>query len=132
MNAALIEDESGARAPQQHELRLRLRSWLSRREYHGVLFEAEDSLPAAYALWQDRGNDIFLRHFFVHREHRRRGIGRRALRLLEDTILPPDRRIVLEVLENNDRGRRFWFAMGYRPYALTLTKESAGDAPASD
>lgn len=133
MNAALIEDESGSKAPLQHELRLRLHSWLSRREYHAVLFESPGTDgPAAYALWQDRGNEVFLRHFFVQRERRRRGIGRRVLELLEHDILPSGRRIILEVLESNARGRGFWSAMGYQPYALTLTKEPAGDTAARD
>ena len=120
MNQHLIEDETGDSAPDTTSLRFRLHGWLTRGEMRASLF-LHESTEVAYALWQDRGNDAFVRHFFVSREYRRLGVGRRAMEILERDILPP-RTIRLEVLHDNVRGREFWQSLGYVPFSLTLEK----------
>ena len=114
------------------DVRIRLHGWLSRRQYHAALFSRTGSDDAlAYALWQDRGNEVFLRHFFVSRAHRREGVGRNVMQLLEQQIWPRDRRIILEVLSGNGRGRHFWQALGYHPYSETLIKDASGSEQAA-
>jgi ribosomal protein S18 acetylase RimI-like enzyme len=86
-----------------------------------VLFE-EDGVTVGYALYRDNdGGGKYLRQFFVAREQRRRGVGRRAMQLLLTEVLP-ETRLVVEVLSSNERGREFWHALGFTEYALTLER----------
>ena len=63
-----------------------MHGWLSGGEYRAVLFE-RDSQPVAYALYRaDADASIYLRQFFVAREHRRQGIGVAAIELLVGEI----------------------------------------------
>lgn len=121
MNAELIQDEGHANPMSLAELEARMRAWLSG-EYAAVIFE-EGEEPAAYALFRDNeGRGVLLRQFFVVRERRRRGIGRRAFQLLASEIVAPGTRLVVEVLSHNHRALAFWEAVGFADYARTLER----------
>jgi GNAT superfamily N-acetyltransferase len=123
MNRQLIEDE-GSRNPMRiPQLEARMRDWLESGEYDAILFEFHDAV-VAYALYQQRTDAIYLRQFFVDRAFRRRGIGRRAIRMLLQDILPAGQRITLEVLTANPDGYAFWKRLGFRDYAVTLEGET--------
>jgi ribosomal protein S18 acetylase RimI-like enzyme len=122
MNLQLVEDE-------QHRNRFKSDAWFEERmcgfltgEYRAVLFERADQV-VAYALYRnhpDHGDTIYLRQIFVDRAHRRRGIGKEALRLLREEILPPDKRLTVEVLVGNQAARDFYRVAGFREYSLEL------------
>jgi predicted acetyltransferase len=99
------------------ELETRMKNWL-RTEYQGVLFEQMGQV-VAYALYRDDPESIYLRQFFVGREHRCHGIGRAAIQILR-SVWTPGKRVVLEVLAHNSVGHAFWKAAGFRDYAITL------------
>jgi ribosomal protein S18 acetylase RimI-like enzyme len=63
---------------------------------------------------------VHLRQFFVSRDHRRQGVGRQAMTLLLQQVWPPDARISLDVLVQNQQGLAFWKALGFSEYAITL------------
>jgi GNAT superfamily N-acetyltransferase len=134
LNRQLIEEEGHRNPMTVPELTERMRGLLAT-EYEAVLFEV-DGAPVAYALYRDDGDAVYLRQFFVDRSRRRAGIGRRAMRTLLDDVLPPGKRVTLEVLTGNARGRAFWRALGFREYAVTLELErptpSAVAPPADD
>jgi GNAT superfamily N-acetyltransferase len=103
------------------ELERRMRGWLSR-EYSAVLFE-EGGERVAYALFRDdEGRGVHVRQFFVARDRRRSGVGRRAFELLVGEVLPPGTRLVVEVLARNGRALEFWKAVGFADYARTLER----------
>ncbi|MGA2750591.1 MAG: GNAT family N-acetyltransferase [Verrucomicrobiota bacterium] len=118
MNHQLIADEGHRNPMSVPELESRLRSWLEE-GYEAVLFH-RDAEVAAYALYRAQSDEIYLRHFFVARHLRRRGIGRQAFALLRDKIWPKGQRLTVSVLTHNEAGLKFWRALGYKDYCLTL------------
>lgn len=101
----------------------RLQRWLLS-GYEGLIFEVE-SVPVGYALFRQTDPDlkepdgVYLRQFFILREHRRRGLGTRAFQLFRNEALG-GRRLVLEALASNPDGEAFWRSLGMMPYSVTL------------
>jgi GNAT superfamily N-acetyltransferase len=116
-NRQLIQDEGHRKRMMLPELEDRMRQWLQH-EYSAILFE--EPVPVAYALYRQDPEAIYLRQFFVQRQHRRQGIGRRAMQILLTEVWPPGWRITLEVLVHNRRGYAFWQSLGFQDYALTM------------
>ncbi|SRR5216117_2866544 len=129
LNQRLIQDEGHRNRMTLPELEGRMRTWL-RTDYKAVLFEQAGEL-VAYALYRPESGAIYLRQFFVSRERRRQGIGRAAIRLLLQQILPPAARIYLDVLSANRSAHQFWRAVGFKDYAVTLEilRPEEGDQP---
>jgi C_GCAxxG_C_C family probable redox protein len=117
-NHQLICDEGHRNQMAMPELRERMRTWLSG-EYEAVIFLV-DGEPAAYALYRDEGEDVYLRQLFVASDRRRQGIGREAVETLRSQVWPAARRLTVDVLTANTAGLSFWRAVGYRDYCLTL------------
>jgi GNAT superfamily N-acetyltransferase len=78
---------------------------------------------AAYALFIDRGDEIYLRMFYVRRDSRRRGVGREAMRMLIASW-PRDRVLTVDTFANNAPALAFWHAVGYRDYQVVLRMEA--------
>jgi GNAT superfamily N-acetyltransferase len=116
-NHQLIEDEGHSNPMSLAELAQRMRVWLQT-DYRGVIFwEGE---PVAYALYRKTDGQVHLRQFFVRRDRRRQGIGRRAIALLRHDVWPKDVRLTVDVLCSNLPAVAFWRSVGYRDYSLTL------------
>jgi GNAT superfamily N-acetyltransferase len=100
--------------------------------HQAVIFEEDDggratgavAEAAAYALYLDRGDEIYLRQFYVSRDRRRRGVGRRALALLMNEAWPPDRRLTVDTFAANQAGLAFWRSVGFRDHLVSLKIES--------
>ncbi|MBN1584197.1 MAG: GNAT family N-acetyltransferase [Anaerolineae bacterium] len=122
MNRQLVHDEG-------HRNRFKPDAWFEERmraflagNYTAVLFEIESQV-VAYALYvdhPDHADTIYLRQIFVDRAWRRRGIGRQALRILENEIWPPDKRLTVEVLVGNQAAWSFYHAVGFHDYSIEL------------
>lgn len=118
LNEQLIADEGHHNAMKRPQLERRMRGWLDS-EYRAVLFERA-TRTVAYALYRDdEWGRIHLRQFFVARDARRQGVGKQALRLFREAVVP-GRRVLVEVLAHNEAGKAFWIASGFREHALTL------------
>ncbi len=124
MNHQLIRDERHRNPMTVPELAERMRGWL-RGEYTAIIFEEEDG-PVAYALYGRDPVSIYLRQFFVARDHRRRGIGRQAVGILLGEVWPRGARITVEVLTHNHTGHAFWRAMGFVEYSVALERTATG------
>jgi predicted acetyltransferase len=125
LNKRLTEDEDH---PNQVKplafFEQRMRRFLME-EYDAILFEIDGEI-VAYALYTkygDQSTTIYLRQFFVQRDHRRRGIGKEAMHILKEQVWPQDKRLTVSVLWHNKAGRAFWQAVGYEPYSLDLEIE---------
>lgn len=118
LNYQLIRDEGHRNPMSVSELDQRMRDWLAG-EYRAVMFD-EGGEVVAYALFTEKSDEIYLRQLFVARHKRRQGIGRRAVEILRSQIWPKNKRLTVEVLVANEQAVRFWRAVGYVDYALTL------------
>jgi len=117
-NRQLIRDEGHANPMTADQLRERMRGWIGG-DYRAVLFLESDE-PVAYGLYRESEDEIHLRQFYVERNRRRQGIGRRAMETLIGTVWPRDRRLTVEVLCTNEAALAFWRSIGYRDYCLEL------------
>ncbi|HTT57476.1 MAG TPA: GNAT family N-acetyltransferase [Opitutaceae bacterium] len=119
LNRQLIQDEGHRNPMTELQLAKRMRLWIGRGGYTALLFE-EHGAVVAYALYREAPDEIYLRHLFVVRNRRRRGIGRRVMQTLVEQIWPHGKRLTVEVLCRNTPGIAFWKAMGYQEYSLCL------------
>ena len=119
LNHQLIRDEGHRNPMTVSELGERMSKWI-KGDYTAILFE--ENQIVAYALYRNSDDSIYLRQLFVHRAHRRQGIGRRAMNILFQKIWPKDRRITVDVLTHNSAAISFWRAVGFSDYSLTLEK----------
>lgn len=118
MNGELIRDEGHRNPMSLAELEARMAGWLDG-EYRAVLFE-EDGTALGYALFKPEPEWVYLRQFFVGRSHRRRGIGREAMRQLMAGAWKEAPRVRTDVLVGNAAGMAFWRALGFKDYCLTM------------
>jgi ribosomal protein S18 acetylase RimI-like enzyme len=121
INRQLIQDEWDGGGMSLERLEARMRRWLADDEYRAVLF-AEGGNTVAYALVSLDEDSAYIRHFFVLHEHRRAGVGPRAVDLLFREIIPPGFRVTLDVLASNQGGHRFWRSVGFRDYAIRMER----------
>ncbi len=139
INRQLIEDEWGGGGMSLERLEARMLRWIRDDEYRAVLFQ-EDDATVAYALVSLDDDSAFIRHFFVLKEHRGRGVGRRAIDTLFDRVVPAGFRTTLDVLASNRGGHQFWRSQGFSDYAIRMERlprdgervvdpEPAPDAP---
>lgn len=121
MNKQLTEDE-------RHRNMFKSEQWFQDRmiqflngDYTAVLFEKE--VIVAYALYRnhpEHKDTIYLRQIFVSREYRRQGIGKEAMKILNNKIWPKEKRLTVEVLCHNKIARKFYQSVGYKEYCLEL------------
>lgn len=123
MNQELIEDEGSSNPMNAEQLEGRMRRWLH--SWQIYLF-VQDKVVVGYTIYKiqnsehDGQDTIYMRHFYICREVRRKGLGREALKRLKHEVFPINTKVYLEVLHHNQRGREFWEAMGFKPYSLTM------------
>ena len=113
LNKQLIDDENSNNNMSIEELKERMNGFIST-TYKAFLFLIEDNIYG-YALVNIEKNPYYLRQFFIVREFRQNGYGKKALSLLLDELKTTE--IDLEVLSNNERGISFWRSCGFREYS---------------
>lgn len=123
LNKQLIEDQNHDNPSDLAALERRMHRWLSGAYTVGII--ESDGAPAAYAVWREDEDGVYLRQFFVVREQRRSGIGRRAFALLQRDWNTLDVR--LDVLLHNERAQAFWRSVGFRDYSLALRRPANSD-----
>jgi predicted acetyltransferase len=118
LNHQLIRDEGHHNKMTVPELEQRMHGWLAS-EYAALIFE-DDGKIVACALYREQPGEIYMRQLFVARNHRRKGIGRKAVEILRAKIWPANKRLTVEVLVKNEAAVAFWRAVGYNDYCLKL------------
>lgn len=129
INRQLIEDEWGGGGMSLERLEERMLRWIGDDEYRAVLFQ-EAGATVAYALVSLDEDSAYIRHFYVLKEHRGGGVGRRALDTLFARVIPPGFRVTLDVLASNSGGHQFWRSVGFTDYAIRmehLPRDAGGD-----
>ncbi len=124
LNAQLSEDE-GAAVATPSAYRERARDWLTTGRYEAAIAEAGTE-PVGYVVWRrdpDYG-DVYVRQFFVARDHRSRGLGRalfeEAAREFWDGEV-----LRLDVYDSNPRGGAFWESLGFVAYSRLMCRSPA-------
>lgn len=125
-NRGLIEDEGSRNPMSLHELAERMTGFLK----DGVQVDlfCRDGEVLGYALYHIERDDygdapfVYLRQFFIAREHRRQGYGLQAAEYLIRHAFPSGAIVSLDVLHTNASGRRFWEKAGFSPYYTNLKR----------
>ncbi len=66
---------------------------------------------------------LYLRHFYICRDQRRKGYGTAAFHALLRTL--GTNTVDLDVYVWNERGKAFWTSLGFAPRALMMRRRSA-------
>jgi GNAT superfamily N-acetyltransferase len=119
LNEQLIVDEGASTPERGAELAARTFGFLA--DGYEAAFVERDGEVVAYALWRHEGAGVHVRQFFVVREQRRGGVGRRAFALLTEELWP-DRPLSLDVLVGNERGLGFWRALGFVDHTVAMRR----------
>src|SRR5262249_38970566 len=124
-------DEGAAPVGSVADYEQRLRTWLEEGRYQAAVAQS-GSDTVAYVVWRDDPDyaDVFVRQFFVVREHRGRGLGQS---LFEQAVEEcwKGQPLRLDVYDSNPAGARFWGRLGFSPYSR-LMRRFPGDETESD
>jgi GNAT superfamily N-acetyltransferase len=118
LNLQLMEDERHPYMLPIEELRARMARWVAG-EYHVLVFR-DGARICGYAAWRVEERGIYLRHFFICRDRRRRGLGRAIIARLRRDHFPKDQPLQLEAAIWNQDAIAFWRAVGFKDFGLTL------------
>ena len=125
MNRELSVDEGSPDSMSQDALSERMRRWL-KEGWRAVLILA-NKVAIGYVLFQERqGSEIYIRHYFVRRIFRGKGIGQAAFTLIQAEYFPVGATLALDVLATNPGARRFWERLGFQSNAGSLRLEKRG------
>ena len=130
MNREMTLDEGYKSKLSLPKLKDRITDWLRLGDHEAVFFLDSKGSRIGYAIFQ-REEDalffarrrVFLRHFFISRSHRRKGIGTQAFRALKEELWKGADRIDLHVLIENQRAVDFWHSLGFKEYQFGMTLE---------
>lgn len=129
MNERLIRDEGHHSGLTQQSLEPRMSRWLAG-DYRAAIFSLNRK-PIGYALWKLKSDHVHLRQYYVEPAYRRKGYGKAGIELLISSVWGEFARVRLEVLVGNDAGLRFWKAIGFEDYCVTMEFQ-IGDDPQSE
>lgn len=110
MNHHLMEDERYDRPPSEEDLKKRWIDFINLPRYGVYLFE-ENGDVVGYAIVHLDETPRYLRHFFISRSHRRKGLGTTCFNKLLEYLQTET--IDLDVMSWNERGYDFWKSMGF-------------------
>lgn len=96
-----------------------MKEWLSA-DYDAYIFWL-DAEPIGYVLFRVDAEFIYVRQLFVHRDYRRRGLGRSAFHWLNENVWQ-EQLVRIDVLSNNGIGIAFWRSIGFDDYCITMER----------
>lgn len=109
LNRQLREDEEIDNVISLEELRERMTGFINS-DYEAYIFK-EESYVVGYALINKKRDPLYLRQFFICRDKRRKGLGKRAFEILVEKL--KTNIIDIEVFAWNERGKSFWRSLGF-------------------
>ena len=125
MNRELSVDEGSPDPMSQDSLSERIRRWL-KEGWQAVLI-LMNKVVIGYMLFQERqGSEVYIRHYFIRRMFRGKGIGQAAFALIQAEYFPVGATLALDVLATNPGARRFWERLGFQSDAGNLRLEKRG------
>ena len=119
LNNRLIEDERHPNLMNVQQLAQRMAKWLQS-EYTCYL-ATEDGITVAYCLFRYDAEYYHMKHLFVERGHRRKGIATKLLDWMYQNIWT-DKKVRLDVLSHNEEAIAFYKLYGFRVGCLRMEK----------
>jgi len=113
LNKCLIDEGGSYNTMSIQQLENRMMEFISSNNYIVIIFDV-DNTQIGYTLVNKIQTPVFIRHFFIMKEFRRKGYGSSAFNKLVD-YLKVDK-IDLSVLSRNEIGYEFWTSCGFAPY----------------
>ncbi len=113
MNRQLIDEGQQTNTMTVSELESRLRDWFQNGTYTGYSFKLNDEI-IGYALVDL--SEMWVRHFFISREHRRKGYGKEAVGLLFEQLGVD--KIGLSCMTDNVPGQAFWRSFNHEIFSV--------------
>lgn len=117
-NAQLNRDDASSNKMTEAELEARMNRFFDQ-GYIAVIF-SDSGATVGYALYRSDDDSFFLRQFFVATQARRKGVGKQAVKWLQENMWKDAERITVQVMVGNQRGLEFWRAVGFVDYAMTM------------
>jgi RimJ/RimL family protein N-acetyltransferase len=121
MNKQLMEDEQFDRILSDEILSNKWDEFLTDDKFTVVLFLIDDDITG-YAIVQTDLKPLYLRHFFIKREFRRKGYGRESFNAMLEFLNTNE--IDLDVMSWNERGMKFWESLGFTERCRMMTLKS--------
>ena len=115
MNAQLILDEGHRNPMDLAQLSARMHTWLHN-EYKAMMLYSDDII-SGYLLYRLDQEHVYIRQLFIKAEYRRQGFGRQAIHWLQNE---QQKKLRIDVLVNNLSGQKFWQALGFQNYCITM------------
>jgi GNAT superfamily N-acetyltransferase len=122
LNAQLAEDEGTPAIGPPSAYTERMRGWLEHGRYQAAIARRGNDVMA-YVLWRDDPDygDIFIRQYFVSRQHRGTGLGHKLLEHATHQFWH-GKPLRLDVYDTNPQGRKFWEKAGFTPYSRLMRR----------
>jgi len=119
MNKRLIEDEGHSNPMAEEQLAERMAGWIAT-NYSAYILRA-DGEKVGYCVSRYDGEAIYIRQLYIDRDYRRRGYGEYLVNWLHRHVWQ-SRKLRLEVLAWNERGRQFWKNIGFHEYCIVMER----------
>ncbi|MCP4398822.1 MAG: GNAT family N-acetyltransferase [bacterium] len=119
LNKRLIEDEHYPNPMNVNELEERMKNWLHNEYTAYTIKENHDML--GYCLFRDDGDFYYMRHLYIDRPHRRKGLATKLLDWMYAHIWT-DKNTRVDVLSDNYRAIEFYTSYGFKIRCLHLEK----------
>ena len=119
MNKRLIEDEGHSNPMTAEQLAERMATWIATNYAAHIL--TADGEKAGYCVSRYDGDAIYIRQLYIERVYRRRGYGTYFVNWLHQHVWQ-SRKLRLEVLAWNERGRQFWRSIGFQEYCVVMER----------
>jgi predicted acetyltransferase len=123
MNKQLIEDEEHDNKMNVEQLKERMRVFMST-DYKAYKFKDLSEI-IGYALVNHSRQPLYLRHFFIRRNCRRKGYGKLAFEKLLESL--NTKNIDIEVMKWNNTGYAFWKSLGFIERSVYMRLEGTND-----
>ena len=134
MNDRLVEDQGSQNPFSLRDLEQRFSEWLETGAYQIDVVLEHDQI-VGYTVYQQRSDYyysdqkvVYVRHFYIEREKRGRGLGRAAFQMLVQTRFPKGHAITLDVVATNLTGQSFWSKLGFTPYFIAMKRQDGGQS----
>ena len=130
-NVELHEDE-GSTPMTLESAEIRLRKWLTNDSFQILIVTVADQ-PIGYLLYQVvpatpdiRGSveSIYVRQFYIVRNARRCGHGKKAIEQFTQQVLNDTHPLRLDVKVSNPAGRKFWESLGFVAEHVAYSRDS--------